>query len=374
MTTERIRALLSEAREHRAFSAAAWSYGDASGAWSRGHLGTLAWDGPAVAEDSRWDLASVTKPLVAIAVLSLVEDGIISLEDTLADLLVGLPADKGPITVAQLLTHSSGLPGQIPLFRWNPTSAALLDAVRGLPLSAEPGTRVTYSSQGFMLLGLLVEEVTGQRLDQVLHERVFDPAGMPTAGFDLAEEVRSRAVATEDDPWRGHVVQGEVHDENAVVIGRPAGHAGVFATLADLENLARALCRQGAGADGPLLAGSTHRVMTEPRTDHLNARWSLGWAMAGSVPHGTSAGDLIGRRGYGHTGFTGTSLWLDPDTGRYSILLTNRVHPSREGPGIARVRRLVNNLAFGATAPTDPRTGCEDLAPGPDPSDEEPCP
>lgn len=355
MTTDRVRGILSDAREQQVFSAAAWSYGRADGAWSRGLLGTLAWGGAAVDEDCRWDLASVTKPIVATAVMSLVETGELSLTDTIADLLPDHAPDKGRITVQHLLTHTSGLPGQIPLFRWNPTADRLLAAVHQLPLLADPDVRVTYSSQGYMLLGLLAEAATGRSLDRLVQERVFDPAQMTHASFGLPPELHPRAVATEDDPWRGRVVQGEVHDENAQVIGRAAGHAGVFATLADLEQMARALCRQGDGADGPLLSSSTHRAMIMPRTDHLNARWTLGWAGAGSHLHGSSAGDLISPDGYGHTGFTGTSLWIDPASGRYSILLTNRVHPSRTTTGITRVRRLVNNIAFGASAPPSPR-------------------
>lgn len=350
MTQDRVRAVLTRARDRQVFSAAAWSHGDAAGPWSRGILGTVSWDGADADEDSHWDLASVTKPIVAMAVMSAVERGELSLQDTIGDLLPDYPADKGPITVRQLLTHTSGLPGQVPLFRWNPTADSLLAAVRALPLLGEPDRAVVYSSQGFMVLGLIAEAASGRRLDDLVTERVLAPAAMLHSSFGLAPDLHARAVATEDDPWRGRVVQGEVHDENAVVIGRAAGHAGVFATLADLEKLGSVLCRQDGGEDGPVLSAATQRAMVQPRTDHLDARWTLGWAGAGDHTHGTSAGDLISSAGYGHTGFTGTSLWVDPTSGRYSILLTNRVHPSRETTGITRVRRLVNNIAFGSPA------------------------
>jgi CubicO group peptidase (beta-lactamase class C family) len=167
--------------------------------------------------------------------------------------------------------------------------------------------------------------------------------------YHLDRPVRGRAVATEEDPWRSRLVQGEVHDENAAVLGRPAGHAGLFATLADLEALGSALCAGGVGRRGHLLSRSTFQAMIAPRTDHLNLRKTYGWMGVDQVD--CSGGDLIGPRGFGHTGFTGTSLWVDPDAGRYCVLLTNRVHPSRDNDRIGRVRRLVNNVAFGASGP-----------------------
>ncbi|MCU1475530.1 MAG: esterase [Subtercola sp.] len=358
---DRIAAILGAARRERVFSAAAWSYGDAKGPWGRGMLGTLAWDDadgagcPDVAESSLWDLASVTKPIVAMAVMSLVESGELTLDDTIGDHLADYrDTDKAGIAVRDLLTHTSGIPGQIPLFQWNPTSDGLLRAIRTLPLLAPAGTEVVYSSQGFIVLGLIAEAASGMPLDDLVRCRVLEPAGTTDTGFGLPENRRAEAVATEDDPWRGRMVQGEVHDENAVVLGRPAGHAGLFATLADLEALGQALCARGAGHGGRLLSSSSYRVMIAPRTDHLRLRRTLGWQ--GVDPVGSPAGDLVGPNGFGHTGFTGTSIWVDPEAGRYSVLLTNRVHPTRSSPAFNRVRRAVNNVAFAAPTTTHPPT------------------
>lgn len=348
---DRVSNILHAAREERVFSAAGWSYGDADGAWNRGVLGTVSWGGGDAADDSYWDLASVSKPIVAIAVMSLVERGQITLDDTIGEIRPDYPADKAAITVRQLLTHTSGLPGQVPLYRWNHDAEAMLDAIADLALVAEPGTAVKYSSQGYIILGQLAEAVSGQSLDALVTDRVFQSAGMTETSFGLNSAKRLRAVATEDDPWRGRIVQGEVHDENAVVIGRAAGHAGIFSTLADMEKLARALCAEGQSEKGRLLSSAGHRAMIAPRTDHLGDRRSLGWVLAGLHAHGANAGDLIGPSGFGHTGFTGTSLWIDPEAGRYSVLLTNRVHPTRSGDGISRVRKLVNNVAFAAVPP-----------------------
>jgi CubicO group peptidase (beta-lactamase class C family) len=340
-----IRELLTAARAQRVFSGAAWSVGSADRTHSRGLLGTTAWDdGDAVTEDSRWDLASVTKPLVAMAVLSLVEDGTLTLDDAIADHLPEYAGtDKALLRIRDLLTHSSGIPGQQPLFRWNHTRAELLAAIRELPLLGPPGAQVAYSSQGYIILGLIAEAAAGTALDALVAERVSGPAGMTTAGFGVPEELRQLAVATEDDPWRGRVVRGEVHDENAVVLGAPAGHAGIFATLDDLEALGRTLC-----AEDRILSTAGYQAMIRPRTDHLPSRRTLGWQ---GVDHVNSvAGDLIGPRGYGHLGFTGTSLWVDPDRGTYVVLLTNRVHPTRHNPAISRLRRAVNNIGFAQAA------------------------
>jgi CubicO group peptidase (beta-lactamase class C family) len=345
--TDRIAGILGAARDQQAFSAAAWSHGDARGPWERGLLGTLTWDGPEVVERSRWDLASVTKPIVAVAVMSLVESGHLTLDDMISEHLSDyVGGDKATLTVRDLLTHSSGIPGQIPLFHWNTTADQLLDAIRALPLLAPAGADVVYSSQGFIVLGLIAEAASGLSLEDLVRERVLAPAGMTDTSFGVPEHERSETVATEDDPWRGRIVQGEVHDENAVVLGRPAGHAGLFSTLADLEALGQALCAEGLGREGRVLSAATYEVMIAPRTDGLRLRRTYGWQ--GVDAAGSPGGDLIGPRGYGHTGFTGTSIWVDPDAGRYSVLLTNRVHPTRSSPAISRIRRLVNNVAFGA--------------------------
>ncbi|MFG2522381.1 serine hydrolase domain-containing protein [Streptomyces sp. NPDC048527] len=330
----RRRRLVDQGRERGQFSGAAWSLGTAEGPDDRGWSGTRALDGAPLDGTDLWDLASVTKPLVGLVVMALVERGFLSLEDT-----VGHHVDRyrdGPhasLTVEQLLAHTSGLPGGVPLYRDHPTREALLGALGTLPTTAAPGTRVEYSSQGFMLLGLIVEQATGHGLDRLVNDFVSAPLGLTDTRFTPGPGDRFRAVATENCPWRGRTVVGEVHDENAVVLGGVAGHAGLFSTLADTERIARSLLGEGPR----LLAPDTLAVMTAPRTDGLNLRRALAWQ--GKDPVDAPVGTAFGPASYGHTGFAGTSLWIDPEAGRYAVLLTNRVHPTREDRGFAALRR-----------------------------------
>jgi CubicO group peptidase (beta-lactamase class C family) len=332
-------ALLEDARRRGLFSAAAWSVGGPDGPLERGRLGTRAIGGAPLDGDDLWDLASVTKPLVGLAVMALAERGTLTLDDRTGDLLPDFAAtNKAELTVRHLLAHTSGLPGQVPLYREHPTRERLLEALRTLPPRAAPGERVEYTSQGFMLLGLLAEAASGQSLAKLVEDTVAAPLGLRGLGF--TPDAGSRAVATEDCPWRGRVVSGEVHDENAVVLGGVAGHAGLFATLADLERLGACLAAGGT----ELLSADTFAEMTACQTEGLNLRRALAWQMVD--PAGSPVGTRPGPDSYGHTGFTGTSLWVSPSRRRYAVLLTNRVHPTRAERGFGAVRKAFHDRAF----------------------------
>jgi CubicO group peptidase (beta-lactamase class C family) len=337
--------LLTAGRERSVYSAAAWSVGGAEETLDRGWIGTRSWGGRALDGSELWDLASVTKPIVGLAVMTLIDEGALRLTDTMGDHLPEYRGgDKENLTVQQLLTHTSGIPGRIPLYREHPTRVSLLEAIRLLPLTAEPGTRVQYSSQGFILLGLIAEAATGESLDALVERLVCAPLGLAGTGFRPDAEARGRAVATEDCPWRGRTVVGEVHDENAVVLGGVCGHAGLFAPLADMERLGRSL----AGGARELLRPRTFARMTAVHTEALGLRRGLAWQ--GQDPIGSPVGQSFGPDGYGHTGFTGTSIWVDPATARYVVLLTNRVHPSRDADGIVAVRRAFHDAAMSLPA------------------------
>jgi CubicO group peptidase (beta-lactamase class C family) len=348
---DRLTELIAAGREQRLFSAAAWAIGERDRVLTRGQLGTRAWPEIAAITDSQpldtspldgtelFDLASVTKPLVAIVIFALIEEGRLDLSDTVGELLpeyAAAPVSGRP--VAELLLHTSGLPGGVPLFRRAPTRAALLAEVARLPLLTPPGTRVDYSSQGFILLGQIAERTSGLPLQTLITDLVAAPARAGTLQF-VPRDIS--CVATEFCRWRGHVVQGEVHDENTVVLGGIAGHAGLFGSLDDMINIAGSLVVNQS--ERIFLAPTTHQMMITPRTDRLNLRRSYGWQ---GIDHPRSvAGSLIGPGAYGHTGFTGTSIFIDPDRSRWYVLLANRVHPSRDGDGFATVRQRFHNVA-----------------------------
>ncbi|MDN3354087.1 serine hydrolase domain-containing protein [Actinomadura sp. DC4] len=339
--------ILTRARRDRTFSGAAWAYGGSAGVAASGTVGTLSWGGDPVGEDTLWDLASLTKPIAGLAVMALVESGELTLDETVAAHLPEYAGtDKASITVFELLTHTSGLPGQETLWRRHGTRDELLAALVRVPLRFAPGAAVEYNSLGFVVLGMIAERVAGVSLATLVAERVTGPAGMARTRFLLPEADRRRAAATEDCPWRGRIVQGTVHDETAEVLGDAAAHAGLFGSLDDLAALGETLCRGGAGRQGRVLGERTLAVMTEPRTGHLALRRSLAWQ--GRDPHHSSSGDLMSPAAYGHTGFTGTSIWVDPLLDVFVVLLTNRVHPRRDSDAITRLRPRFGNAAVTA--------------------------
>lgn len=349
MTGDVPHALLEAGRDAGVFSTASYEVGTSAGAVDGDVVGTLSWDGTAADRETSFDIASVTKPIVAVLAIALLERGALALDDTVGALLPEYtPTDKARITTGELLTHTSGLPGQVRMYRSSPTPGQMWDALARLPLVAPPGDRVVYSSQGFMLLGRLLEAAADAALDEALHAYVLGPIGMHSTRFGLPEADRAAAAATEECRWRGRLVQGTVHDENAEALGRPAGHAGLFSTTADLGRLCRAMLRGGVTDGGRVLTEPGVRAMTGPRTDRLNLRRCLGWQ--GRDATGCPAGDLVGPRSYGHTGFTGTSVWIDPDIDRYVVLLANGVHPRRNPPRMAAFRRRFHNAAIASVA------------------------
>ncbi|WP_240759724.1 serine hydrolase domain-containing protein [Phytoactinopolyspora endophytica] len=334
--------LLAWGRDREVYSAAAWSVGTADGELSGGVLGTRAWGGSPVTRTDLFDLASVTKPVVGLVAMALVERGALTLSSTVAELLPSFQdTDKQALTVQDLMLHTSGMPGRVPLYRTHPTREAMLDGLRLLPLRRPPGEAVEYTSQGMILLGLMVEAAAGASLSALVADYVSGPAGLESTQFRPGDADRDRCVATEDCRWRGTVVVGEVHDENSVVLGGVTGHAGLFSTIDDMARLGRCLL---VNLDRRvLLHPATLSAMTENRTEALAEARSLTWQ--GIDPSGSPAGDLVSSETFGHTGFTGTSLFVDPRLGRYFVLLTNRVHPSRDRSGIRHIRQAFHNIA-----------------------------
>jgi CubicO group peptidase (beta-lactamase class C family) len=260
--------------------------------------------------DTKYDVASLTKALCTAQLAQRLED------------LDG-PTPIAGVTVRHLLTHSSGLPAWLPLYERHHDRAAIVAAAVATPLERAPGAAAVYSDLGFIVLGHVIEEALGARLDALFAEHVAGPSG---SGARFAPDGIDGPVA----PTEG--VRGVVHDENCRAAGGILGHAGLFATARDVSALAAAVVAAWTAGDPRV------RAMLAPRP---GSTWRLGWD--GPAATGSAAGELWPKDGAGHLGFTGCSIWLDPGRGRWVVLLTNRVHPTRANNEIKAFRPALHD-------------------------------
>jgi CubicO group peptidase (beta-lactamase class C family) len=353
----RIEALLDAAIAAGVCSAAAAAAGGPLGErrWWRGHTRAVPDLGSPIEEATPFDLASLTKPMATAAIaFALISEGRLGLDDRAAR---WLPVD-GEITVAHLLGHASGYPAHVELFRriWDgdlggaaEPRAALTAMAMATPLERAPGEAAVYSDLGYITLGALLERAGGAPLEELLVTQVTEPLGLGATRFvDLRPGATpptwaAPPVSTERDDRRG-LVTGEVHDENCHAGGGIAGHAGLFAPLGDVAAFARAMVRaphERVGRFDPALVSHAFTSAAAP-----DACWRLGWDTPSATPGISHAGDAWPRaHAVGHLGFTGTSIWLDWARGRWAVLLTNRVHPSRTRPEAARIKELRRDFA-----------------------------
>lgn len=319
--------------------------------WQRG-FGRLDWNGDSPAVDpteSIYDLASLTKVVgTTTALMILFDEGKVHLDDPVSKFIPEFSGgEKDLVTVRLLLEHRSGLPAGRDLWRIAHSPEEAREDVIQTPLVYHPDQYYEYSDLGADMLGFIVETASGQRLDQFLEDHVWKPLGMEDTFFKPADSLRDRIAPTEVNPPRGYPLRGEVHDENAFALGGVAGHAGLFSTASDLAIFAQMMLDGGEYNGTRLIADSTVTLFT---TRAARTR-ALGWdTCAGDG----SCGKYLSERAYGHTGFTGTSLWIDPDRDMFVILLTNRVHAARArrpAKVIADVRADLSDAA--ALAVTD---------------------
>jgi CubicO group peptidase (beta-lactamase class C family) len=291
-------------------------------------FGNLSWSNktPVVPSRTIYDLASLTKVVATTtAIMILHDEGKLRLEDPVSKFIPAFSGGaKDDITVHHLLEHRSGLPAGRELWRIALSPGEAREAIITTPLECNPGRCLIYSDLGPDLLGFIIEEASGQRLDEFLHERLFKPLGMEDTFFRPHWTLRDRIAPTELTPPRGYPLRGEVHDENAFVLGGVAGHAGLFSTATDLAVFAQMMLNGGEINGVRIVADSTVALFTA-RTPARGTR-ALGWDTCG---HDGSCGKYLSETAYGHTGFTGTSLWIDPERDLFVILLTNRVHAAR---------------------------------------------
>ncbi|HEY9225021.1 MAG TPA: serine hydrolase [Gemmatimonadaceae bacterium] len=294
--------------------------------WEKG-FGRLSWSSssPSVSTDRTiYDLASLTKVVgTTTGLMVLYDQGKIQLDVPVSTYLPEFSGGaKDRVTLRMLLEHRSGLPAGRDIWRLAHTPEEARAVVISSNLVCEPGRCYEYSDLGADILGFVVEAVSGQRLDQFLAIHVFEPLGMSDTFFLPADSVRGRIAPTEVNSPRGYSLRGEVHDENAFALGGVAGHAGLFSTAADLSVFAQMMLNGGEYNGTHIVADSTVALFS---TRAAGTR-ALGWDTCGGSG---SCGQYLGADAYGHTGFTGTSLWIDPGRDMFVVLLTNRVHDAR---------------------------------------------
>ena len=342
-----VRAVLTRALADSAFPGAYAAVGTAEGVIVEYGVGRLdVADGSRPSATTMWDLASLTKVIgTTSAMIQLVGAGRVALDSPVVRYL---PAWKAPgadrITVRHLLSHSSGMPAWRALYKEAATPEEAEQQLFATSPDTLPGVRYVYSDLGFILLGKLVEQVSGERLAQYDASHLFTPLGMTDTRYLPPADLLPRIAPTEQDPWRQTKVRGEVHDENAVRLGGVSGHAGLFSTGQDLARFARMYLRYGT-LDGVRVFDSVAVATFTRMQDSTISRRALGWE---TPTGGNSAGSRLSPVAFGHTGFTGTSLWMDPAQGVFVLLLTNRVNPTRENRKIGGVRTALADAAVGA--------------------------
>jgi len=303
--------------------------------------------GKSVSKETIYDLASLTKVVTATTLtMQFFESGILKLDDPVSRFYPSFTGNgRERITLKHLLTHSSGLPAHLPFYKDTKGKRNFVIKILQIPLESEPGTNTVYSDLGIILLGDILEKVSGKSLDRLAQDQIFAPLGMSRTLFKPGQKLRVEIPPTEKDAWRGRLVQGEVHDENAYAMGGVSAHAGLFSNSEDLAIFCQMLLNGGIYARHRIVKRSTlERFVTRQNLPSESSR-ALGWD---TPSPGSSAGNLLSDKSFGHTGFTGTSIWLDPTRQLFIIVLTNRVYPTREGGGIQSARRELADAAVRA--------------------------
>ncbi len=301
-----------------------------------------------ITEISLFDIASLTKPVsTATLMMFAVQEGSLSLDSPVRRYLPEFNRPES-ITLRQALSHTSGLPAWLPIYQECSQKGATYAELREFfssqinqtPLLHPPGAQRLYSDLGFILLGFVLESIYGLRLGTLFASKIAESIGFTKTMFnplDHASSIDVRSIAaTEACPWRGRILQGEVHDDNAFVLGGAAGHAGLFSTAADLKKFLEFIIGSNKGENRGLLASTVREFLGDP------GQPKLGWDTV-SRPQ-SQAGKYFSDQTIGHLAFTGCSFWLDLSDEKYIILLTNRVHPERENEQIKEFRPWIHDL------------------------------
>ncbi|HEY2115449.1 MAG TPA: serine hydrolase [Candidatus Angelobacter sp.] len=337
---QRAFAILRSAINQRAFPGAAVAITQHGMLIAHKGLGHFTYDAasPAVTAETVYDLASVTKVIATtVACMVLYDRSLFKLDQPLVELLPEFAAQQDAarrrqVTLRMLLAHSSGLPAYVKLFQTAHNKDELLKQALQVPLTADPGARAEYSDIGFILLGQAIERLSGEPLDQFCRREVFAKLNLGHTCFNPAAGLKLAIPPTEDDhTFRHRLIQGEVNDENASVMGGVAAHAGCFSTVFDVSVFAQCMLQGGS----PLVKKETLEIFTRRQDSPPCTSRALGWDTP-SQP--SQSGKYFSSRSYGHLGYTGTSLWIDPDRQLSVTLLTNRTWPDRGSQSIKQFR------------------------------------
>ncbi|WP_040214020.1 serine hydrolase domain-containing protein [Clostridium polynesiense] len=294
-----------------------------------------------VTEETLFDMASLTKIMsTTMVALRFIEEGLMTLGDTLELYFTNVPEDKKQITIHNLMTHTAGLSAVMPIYSTASSPEGAADSILKHPLEYVPGEKVVYSCLGYILLGKILEIIGSQDLAGLSSKYVFEPLNMKSTGYNPKSV---NIASTEFLKDKNLYLKGVVHDENARYLGGISGNAGVFSNIKDMNTFAQMLSNEGGIKEKSFIGKNTFRMSIHNYTRELEEQRGLGFSLKTMKSINHPSGDLFSEGSFGHTGFTGTSLWVDKETGMYVILLTNRVHPTRDNIDIIRFRRLLHN-------------------------------
>lgn len=301
---------------------------------------------PKVKTNSIYDLASVSKVVgTTSAAMLLVDSGKLNLDDFIITYLPEFNNNgKDKITIRNLLVHNSGLSSFKRYYDKFSTGEEVINDIMNDKLNSEPGEKFVYSDLGMITLQKVIEKISDQSLDKFLKENIFKPLEMNQTMYSPSKALKNKCVPTEDDNfWRMRLLQGEVHDERAFMLGGVAGHAGLFSTVDDLSHFALMMNNNGMFKGKRILSS---KIIDEWTTKQSNqSDRGLGWDTKALEGY-SSAGIKFSNKSFGHTGFTGTSIWIDKETKLFAILLTNRVHPTRANKKISKFRPLIHDAIY----------------------------
>lgn len=372
-----LRGVLGRALADSAFPGAIAVVGDRGGELAEVAVGHLTWGEPAIPDrHTLWDLASLTKVVgTTTSIMRLVDEGKVDVNGPVQRYLPDwVGPGKSAVTVKQLLTHSSGLPSFKAYDKITTDRDSIDKLMFGTPLDSAPGRVMVYSDIGGYLLGKIVERVSGKTLDRFVVENLFLPVGMTETMFIPPASLLPRIAPTEIDTLRGGLVRGKVHDERAYYLGGVSGHAGLFSTANDLSFFARALLN---GGQRWIVSPPTLRAFTSYADSTFSDR-GLGWqkptvaGMRFRTGGAWGASTKVSTTTFGHTGFTGTSIIIDPVNDVYIVLLSNRVNPTRANTKITGVRTRLTDAVMSVLAPSPrpspspkPKPAAQPQAPSP---------